>query len=338
MTTTTTTTTNPPTNHAAWLNAPNTPLRVSPAPLPTPLAPNEVLLRIHATALNPADAYMQVHGLLITSYPTVLGFDCAGTIIQTGSGIPTSTLQPGDRVLAASAPSVFDEPGAPQRDNPGTFQLYAAVKADMAVKIPSTISFKDASVLPICTGTAAIALFSPSKLALSLPQPTRPQPSSAAANDTSPAILIWGGSSSVGSCAIQLAKAAGYAVATTCSAHNLSYCRETLGADYVFEHQSASVVEDIAAALEGREFAGALDCVMPAETVIKSGKIVGKLGEGGGVKKLVTIFASAQQMEAMAPGAAGEVPGDVEVLCCKSFFVSASFKPPAFFLPFFPPF
>ena len=71
-------------------------------------------------------------------------------------------------------------------------------------------------------------------------------------------MLIWGGSSSVGSAAIQLAVAAGYRVVTTSSPRNYLLCK-SLGASEVFDHSSLSIVGDLTKAMQGYECAGAFD-------------------------------------------------------------------------------
>lgn len=76
-------------------------------------------------------------------------------------------------------------------------------------------------------------------------------------------ILIWGGSSSVGGTAIQLATASGLIVLTTASKSNLGYVK-SLGARYAFDYRSGSVVDAIEAVLKGhgsRLFVGAYDAI-----------------------------------------------------------------------------
>jgi NADPH:quinone reductase-like Zn-dependent oxidoreductase len=57
-------------------------------------------------------------------------------------------------------------------------------------------------------------------------------------------ILIWGGSSAMGSLSISYAKAAGYTVVSTCSPHNFEFVK-SLGADHVFDHSDAATVDRI---------------------------------------------------------------------------------------------
>ena len=70
-------------------------------------------------------------------------------------------------------------------------------------------------------------------------------------------VIVWGGSTSVGCNAIQLATAAGYDVVTTCSPKNFDYAK-SLGAVLAFDYASPTVVADITAALQGKTAAGAM--------------------------------------------------------------------------------
>jgi NADPH:quinone reductase-like Zn-dependent oxidoreductase len=104
-------------------------------------------------------------------------------------------------------------------------------------------------VLPLGLSTAACGLFQKDYLALQYPS-LSPKP----AGKT---LLVWGGSTSVGSNAIQLAVAAGYEVIATASPKNFDYCRR-LGAIEVFDYRAPTAVAAVIKALEGRVCAGAL--------------------------------------------------------------------------------
>ena len=103
--------------------------------------------------------------------------------------------------------------------------------------------------MPLALSTAASGLFEQDCLALERP--------SATPGANGKTLLIWGGSTSVGSNAIQLAAAAGYDVITTASRRNFAYVTK-LGARQAFDYNSKSVVADIVKALRGRKLAGAL--------------------------------------------------------------------------------
>lgn len=73
-------------------------------------------------------------------------------------------------------------------------------------------------------------------------------------------VLIWGGSSSVGSCAIQLAVASGVDVVVTASPRNFQYCKD-LGAKECFDYHNSDVEDQIVKALEGQTVVGAYHAV-----------------------------------------------------------------------------
>ena len=138
-------------------------------------------------------------------------------------------------------------------------------------------------VLPLALSTAAAGLYQ--KDYLGLPYPTI---------DNKPSgktILVWGGSSSVGSTAIQLAKASGLEVISTASSKNLGYV-ESLGAKQVFDYTKQNVVDEIVSALKGSDFVGAYDAISSDETVSLSAEVVHKLGGG----KVATVLSSGKNL------------------------------------------
>lgn len=151
----------------------------------------------------------------------------------------------GDRVLGLALG--MDKGG--NRSAEGAFQEYSIVRAHMAAPIPKSMSYESAVVLPMTLSTAACGLFQKDHLALQYPS-LHPKP-------TDQSVLIWGGSTSVGSNAIQLAVAAGYDVITTASPRNFNYvCK--LGASHVFDYRSKTVIEDVIKVLKGKKLAGTL--------------------------------------------------------------------------------
>lgn len=114
-----------------------------------------------------------------------------------------------------------------------------------------SMSYESASVLPLGLSTAACGLFEKDQLALVHP------PASGKITPSGETLLIWGGASSVGSNAIQLAIASGYQVISTASPKNFANVKH-LGARQVFDYNSPTVVSDIVAALKGSKVAGAM--------------------------------------------------------------------------------
>lgn len=197
-------------------------------------------------AIQPIDGLLQTYAFLPLTYPTILGVDIAGEVIQVGSNV--QRLKKGDRVIGTA--------GGMMRGNnaEGGFQEYVVLNENVTSVIPDSMAFEKAVVLPCGLSCAASALFrEPPYLALR--KPTVP-----ARRPTGETILIWGGSSSVGSNAIQLAVAAGYEVVVTASERNFGYVR-SLGAKEVVDYHSETAVQTIAKLLEGEKVVGALDCI-----------------------------------------------------------------------------
>lgn len=237
--------TSAPTNRAAWLPHRHAVLEVRPAPYTRP-RPDEIVVRNHAVAVNPLDWLIQSRGQVVfrwLRYPAVAGSDLAGEVVEVGSAVTRFSI--GDRVLALAVGT--DK----KRNTPaeGAFQHYTVALAHLAAPIPPAMSYEQAAVLPLGLSTAACGLFQRDHLGLRYP--------SASPVSTGETVLVWGGSTSVGSNAIQLAVAAGYRVVTTAAPHNAEYVRE-LGASAVFDYRSRSVVADVAQALQGGRIAGAL--------------------------------------------------------------------------------
>ncbi|MCJ1372616.1 hypothetical protein MMC20_003841 [Loxospora ochrophaea] len=243
-----------PTNRAAWQDRPHVKLSIRPTPYPTTLAPTQILLKIHAWAINPADHLLQDSDeYIFITYPVILGEDVAGTVISVGSAA-AARFKPDDRVLAVTIGSILG------KSEMSGFQEYVIVEAGLASHIPDFMSFTEASVFPIGVSTPSHALFS--KDFLALPNP-KLEPVS-----TGKTILIWGGSSSLGSNAIQLAKAAGLEVFSTSSLHNFEYLK-SLGASKVWDYKSETVVADIVAELDRTTCAGIFQAVGSVESCLQ---------------------------------------------------------------------
>ena len=234
-----------PTNTAAWLAGRYADLTVGPAPYTAPGA-TDIVIRNRALAINPLDTIKQSTGDFMyrwLPYPVVLGEDVAGEVVEVGSAV--TRFRAGDRVLAYA---VGMEKG---RDHAaeGGFQHYTVAREQLTAPLPPDLSFEDAVVLPLGISTAASALFQRDQIGLRHPSVT-PEP-------TGQVVVVWGGATSVGSNAIQLAVAAGYEVLTTASLHNHDRMRR-LGAAQAVDYSSPTAVPDLVAAVAGRTVAGVL--------------------------------------------------------------------------------
>jgi NADPH:quinone reductase-like Zn-dependent oxidoreductase len=232
-------------NHAAWLPAKHGTLKTRPAPYTSPRA-DEIVVCNGAVGINPVDWMTLPLGDIFypwLKYPAILGTDVAGVVVEVGSGVRRFKI--GDRVFGHAVGAEK----ARNRSQEGAFQLYTVLLERMTSKVPDAISFERAAVLPLGLSTASCAMFQNDYLALQYP--------AAKATPTGKTLLIWGGSTSVGSNAIQLAVAAGYEVITTASPKNFAYV-QGLGASLAFDYRSKTAVADIIKAFKGRSIAGAL--------------------------------------------------------------------------------
>ena len=231
------------TNQAAWLRAFKGPLSVGPIEIAQP-AKDEVLVRNRAVAMNPVDWLMQDGDYPSEKCPRILGNDVAGEIVEVGEGV--TDFHVGQRVLGHCTLLNTDE------DRHGGFQEYTVVPTVGCSAIPEGMRFEDACVLPLALSTAAMGLFLGDHLGLRLPGLVGRE------SEEGESVLVWGGSSSVGTAAVQLAVAAGYRVVTTCSERNFELCR-SLGASVALDHSAEGVVGYLVAALKGHKFVGAFD-------------------------------------------------------------------------------
>jgi NADPH:quinone reductase-like Zn-dependent oxidoreductase len=227
------------------MNKSGKPLEVKAAPY-TPPGEKMIVVKNGAVAINPVDWIKQALGNLMFSYikyPFILGSDLAGEVVEVGKGV--TRFHVGDRIIGHAV-------GMDQRSNTsaeGAFQQYTVIRENLASPIPTSLSYEKACVLPLCLSTAACGLFMKDYLALQYPT-VLPKP-------TGETLLVWGGSTSVGSNAIQLAVAAGYEVITTASPKNFGYVK-MLGAVKAFDYRSKTVVVDIIEEFAKRKSAGAI--------------------------------------------------------------------------------
>ncbi len=175
---------------------------------------NDVLIRVYATAFNPADVAVR-NGLYLDDGepPVILGLECAGVIEELGAGV--SKWKRGDRVCALL--------------NFGGYAELVAVPETMVLPLPEHLSFVEGAALPeaLCTVWSNWLLGNPPELVRTC--------------------LIHGGSGGVGSIAIQVAKSRGYRVfATAGSVEGLELTRR-LGADYAISYRDQDFVAEVLA-------------------------------------------------------------------------------------------
>jgi NADPH:quinone reductase-like Zn-dependent oxidoreductase len=187
--------------------------------IPVPqFGPGEILVKVHATGVNPIDWKKREGGGRQQSTqiksPIVLGWDVAGAVANTGSLVSRFTT--GDLVFAMIDLS-----------RSGAEAEYVVMPTDAAARVPSTIELEEAAAVPLTSLTAWMMLFDKANL------------------QKGQRILIHAASGGVGSFAVQLAKIAGAYITGTTSEANIGYVK-SLGADEVIDYNK----EDFSAKLK----------------------------------------------------------------------------------------
>lgn len=229
--------------------------------LPPEIAADEVLVQVAAAGVNRADL-MQRQGF----YPpppgssTFPGLEVSGTISALGRDVTGWAV--GDRVCALLSGGGYAE--------------QVAVPASQLLPVPKGISLVDAAALPEVTNTVWSNLFMTANL-----QPGQ-------------TVLIHGGSSGIGTMAIQLAHSIGARVAVTAgTAYKLEACR-ALGAEILVNYREQDFVEVLADATQGRgadvilDNIGAKYLARNVSALATNGRLV-IIGLQGGVKAELDI-------------------------------------------------
>ena len=196
---------------------------------PVPVAgPGEVLIRVAAAGVNRPDI-AQRQGLYPPppGAPDLPGLEVAGEIVTLGSGV--SDLTTGQAVMALVAGGGYAE--------------FCAAPAVQCLPVPDGFDLVSAAAVPETFFTVWSNLFRRGRL----------QPGES--------VLIHGGSSGIGTTAIQLARQFGARVLTTVGNDDkAAACRE-LGADLVINYREEDFVQAALAATEGRGVDVILDMV-----------------------------------------------------------------------------
>jgi NADPH:quinone reductase-like Zn-dependent oxidoreductase len=138
-----------------------------------------------------------------------------------------ASVKPGDRIAGLVH-------GANQTDlGSGGFAEYAMIKDGMFIKVPDSLPTTDAATLGIALSTICQGLYRSLKL----------PPISSPAKEKFP-LLIYGGSTAMGTMAVQFAKMSGAEVITTASPRNFDLVK-SYGADVVFDYNESNVGDKI---------------------------------------------------------------------------------------------
>jgi NADPH:quinone reductase-like Zn-dependent oxidoreductase len=174
------------------------------------IGPDDVLVRVHAAALNPYDWHIMrgdpyVARLMGTvgltrPKPRIAGVDGAGTVEAVGANV--RGLRPGEEVLGR-----FE----------GAFAEHARAKADLVVAKPARLTFEQAAAVTMAGQTALRAIRDAGQV------------------QAGQRVLVNGAAGGVGSFAVQIAAALGAEVTGVCSTGNVEFVR-SLGAAHVVDY------------------------------------------------------------------------------------------------------
>ncbi|MFQ6024303.1 MAG: NAD(P)H-quinone oxidoreductase, partial [Acidiferrobacterales bacterium] len=202
-------------------------LRLTERPVP-PLDRGEVLLKVAAAGINRPDV-MQRKGM----YPPppgasdIPGLEIAGTVVALGDGV--TEVNEGDAVCALVSG--------------GGYATYCPAPASLCLRIPKGLNMIEGAALPETFFTVWTNVFDRGQLK---------------AGET---FLVHGGSSGIGTTAIQLAKSMGARVFVTAGTAEKCRACEELGADAAINYREEDFVERIKALTDGQGVNLILDMV-----------------------------------------------------------------------------
>lgn len=183
-------------------------MKIVEVPTPVPAA-DEILVKIYAASVNPADYIIRRGGneglKPLLKLPMPLGIDGAGIVEEVGSGV--TEFKKGDRVYGV--PNYLD----------GSYTEYLAAKSNQFAVMPHTLTFNQAGSLPACARMAWSGMVEKAKV------------------QQGQRVLVHGAAGGIGNLALQFAKAYGAYVIGTASAHNADFLRQ-LGADEVIDYNT----------------------------------------------------------------------------------------------------
>ncbi len=171
----------------------------------------DVLLQVHAAAVNPYDWHIlrgdpriaRLMGVGVTKPKSrIAGVDVAGRVVNVGGEV--RDLQPGDEVFGFAR---------------GAFAEFAGADADLVVPKPAGLSFEQAAALPMAAVTALHAVRDRGRV------------------QAGQKVLVNGAAGGVGTLAVQIAAALGAEVTGVCSARNVDLVL-SMGATHVVDYQS----------------------------------------------------------------------------------------------------
>jgi NADPH:quinone reductase-like Zn-dependent oxidoreductase len=189
--------------------------------IPVPrVGPNGVLVRVHATSVNPVDWKLRagwLDGLWKLRFPVIWGCDVSGVVEEVGTAV--TLFKPGDEVYG------FKQ-GKVGRTYRGTYAEFAVLPESTVARKPAGLIHEEAAAVPLAATTAWQALVGQGRI----------RPNSK--------VFIHAAAGGVGVFAVQIAKAFGAYVAGTAGTRNLDFLRE-IGIDHAIDYTHESFEQKI---------------------------------------------------------------------------------------------
>ncbi|MGB5632040.1 MAG: zinc-dependent alcohol dehydrogenase family protein [Waterburya sp.] len=231
-------------------------LTIQEVPKPQP-KPHQILVRVCATSINPVD-YQTRRGDYkeLVELPAIIGVDISGVVEAVGESV--TNFQIGDEVYYS--PQLFGDSGS--------YAEYHVADENIVAHKPANISHVEAACFPLAAGTAWECLVTRGQL------------------QVGESVLIHAGAGGVGSFAVQLAKAMGAYVFTTCSAKNHDLVRK-LGADCIIDYQTEDYMAVIKRETQGKGVDLVLDTI-GGTTIQESLEIIRSYGRLVSIVDLAT--------------------------------------------------
>ncbi|ARL05073.1 hypothetical protein BOC41_22720 [Burkholderia pseudomallei] len=203
---------------AIRISAPGCPEVLQPCRVPIPsCGPDEVLIEIATAGVNRHDVNQRRRGP-DNVHSSIPGLEVSGKVVAAGAGV--TGLQLGDRVCALV--------------NGGGYAQFVVASARQVLPVPAGIALRDAAALPEALFTMWHNFFNVARL------------------QQGERVLIHGGTSGVGTLAIQVLTTLGFQVFATCGSDEKCAMAESLGAARAFNYRASSFEQAVLETTGGR--------------------------------------------------------------------------------------
>eukprot|EP00039_Didymoeca_costata_P026332 m.15717 g.15717 ORF g.15717 m.15717 type:complete len:356 (+) comp5474_c0_seq2:44-1111(+) len=220
-------------------------LTVDTVPIPSPVAGDDVVVKVIAAGVNPVDTYIRAGAYARKpELPYTPGADGGGEVHSVGADV--KDFKPGDRVYITASKS-------------GTYAQYSLCSASGIQKLPDNVTYEQGAALNVAYRTAYRALVVRARV------------------QQGQTVLVHGASGGVGLAGVQLAKAHKCKVIGTAGTADGIELLKTQGCDFVFNHRDENYVEEIVKATEGK----GVDIILEMLANVNLAKDLELLGHGG---------------------------------------------------------